>query len=417
MGHGTSLREAIAFANADPGGGDTISFAPYVQGVVDLSLGTLPTITASMTIDGPGANVLTVDGQGQSGIFSLGAGANITISGLTLADGSAFKGGAIENTGGKLAVSDCTLSGNTATNGGGIYSTGTTTLTDCTLSGNSATSFGGAAFNFLGTMSLTNCTVSGNTAQSSAGLDLISNNNTLVACTVSANTGTSASSGFVAGMYIFGAASLTDTIVAGNTGPSGASDIGGPGAASGSNNVIGTGNVSGSNNRLGVTNPLLGQLAWNGGPTQTMVLLPGSPALGKGAPAGLNFDQRGFPVNSPPDIGAFQLQGPPPTATISGPTSATAQVAVTFTLTASDPTPSDQNGTFTYTVDWNGNGKDVQIVQGAASVQVQHAYAAAGSLRRSSRCSTRINGVAARSPWRRRSSCKRSTSSTSTWRS
>ena len=127
-----------------PGGGDTIVFSPLLQGAIDLSLGTLPTITAAMTIDGPGANVLTVDGQGQSGILSIGAGANVTISGLTLADGSAAKGGAILNSGGTLALSDCTLSGNTATNGGAIYSTGTTSLTGCTLSGNSATSFGGA---------------------------------------------------------------------------------------------------------------------------------------------------------------------------------------------------------------------------------------------------------------------------------
>ena len=100
--------------------------------------------------------------------------------------------------------------------------------------------------------------------------------------------------------------------------------------------------------------------------------------MGKGAPFGLTIDQRGFPVNSPPDIGALPVPGPPPTAT-SGPTSATAQLAGTFTLSASDPTPSDQNGTFIYTVDWKGDGTDVQIVEGKASVQVQHAYAAAGS--------------------------------------
>jgi len=45
-----------------------------------------------------------------------------------------------------------------------------------------------------------------------------------------------------------------------------------------------------------------------GGPTQTIPLLPGSPALGAGT--GVTTDQRGEPLHSPnPDIGAFQSQG------------------------------------------------------------------------------------------------------------
>ena len=44
-----------------------------------------------------------------------------------------------------------------------------------------------------------------------------------------------------------------------------------------------------------------------GGPTQTMALLPGSPAIGEGAAvAGVTTDQRGFALDSPVDIGAFQ---------------------------------------------------------------------------------------------------------------
>ena len=48
-----------------------------------------------------------------------------------------------------------------------------------------------------------------------------------------------------------------------------------------------------------------------GGPTQTMALLPGSPAIGAGIDSvtGVTTDQRGFPLDSPnPDIGAFQSQ-------------------------------------------------------------------------------------------------------------
>jgi hypothetical protein len=67
------------------------------------------------------------------------------------------------------------------------------------------------------------------------------------------------------------------------------------------------------------TNPLLGPLADNGGPTQTMALTPNSPAIDKGVSAGLTTDQRGLtrPIdfsaipNAPggdgSDIGAFEL--------------------------------------------------------------------------------------------------------------
>ena len=53
--------------------------------------------------------------------------------------------------------------------------------------------------------------------------------------------------------------------------------------------------------------PLLAPLGDYGGPTETIALLPGSPAIGAGtAVSGITTDQRGFPLDSPPDIGAFQ---------------------------------------------------------------------------------------------------------------
>ena len=62
------------------------------------------------------------------------------------------------------------------------------------------------------------------------------------------------------------------------------------------------------------TNPLLGPLANNGGPTPTQALLPGSPAINAGvAVPGVTTDQRGVlrPQGRAPDIGAFELQVPP----------------------------------------------------------------------------------------------------------
>src|SRR5262249_5656636 len=56
--------------------------------------------------------------------------------------------------------------------------------------------------------------------------------------------------------------------------------------------------------------PRLGALASNGGPTQTMALLPGSPAIGGGTASGApSTDQRGQPRTGHVDIGAFQSQG------------------------------------------------------------------------------------------------------------
>ena len=61
--------------------------------------------------------------------------------------------------------------------------------------------------------------------------------------------------------------------------------------------------------------PRLGPLQDNGGPTKTMELLPGSPALDAGAPVdGLATDQRGISRtdNGPPDVGAYEYQPVPP---------------------------------------------------------------------------------------------------------
>ena len=176
-----------------------------------------------------------------------------------------------------LAMSDCTVSGNTS----GV-------LID-------ASGGGGGVFN-SGTANLTACTVSGNYSGTGGGL-----------------------------LDASGTTVLTDTIVAGNTDPSGASDIGGN-DVSGNNNLIGTGGsggladgVDGNIVLTSLDNLDLTPLGDYGGPTQTMALLAGSVALGAGVIADypgtttpITTDQRGLPLDSPdPDIGAFQNQGSP----------------------------------------------------------------------------------------------------------
>jgi fibronectin-binding autotransporter adhesin len=230
------------------------------------------------------------------------------ISGNTMS-GEGFEhrygGGGVTNLGGAtLAMTDCLVDGNqdVATPGqhldsygGGIFNEGTVTLTGCTLNDNMASGPGGALFNG-GQATLTGCTVSGNSSLQGAGIDNHS------------------------GQYYTAKTTLTDTIVAGNTTGVGdvASDIGGsdPSDVTGSYNLIGTGGSGGltsaDHNLLNVANPGLAPLGDYGGPTETIALQPNSPAIHAGtAISVLTTDQRGFALDNPPDIGAFQAQPGP----------------------------------------------------------------------------------------------------------
>src|SRR6266496_2108647 len=75
-----SLRQALAAAND----GDTITFA--VSGTIGLTSGEL-LVDKSITISGPGAESLAVDGNAMSRVFHIGSGKNVTISGLTITNG------------------------------------------------------------------------------------------------------------------------------------------------------------------------------------------------------------------------------------------------------------------------------------------------------------------------------------------
>ena len=215
-----------------------------------------------------------------------------------------------------MTLTDCTVSDNIAGTGGGGGVTGyDVTMTDCTISGNTARS-GGGGVQVYG-MTLTACTISGNTANAGGGVYGVG---TLTACTISGNVaaGQYATAGGMWVAYGQNPTTLTDTIIAGNTAPDGdiSLDPAGPNHGAeleGSYNLIGTGGTGGlttaDHNLLNVSNPGLAPLANNGGSTQTMALLPGSPAIGAGtAPSGVTTDQRGQPLDSPPDIGAFQTQ-------------------------------------------------------------------------------------------------------------
>jgi hypothetical protein len=119
---GLSLREALNLANAMPGGeavGFDLGVGPHEikLGGQDLKL------SGQVSVLGPGAALLSVDGQGASRIFEVTAAAHATVSGLTLSGGSADEGGAVTNAG-QLTLQGVALTGNRAQFGGAIYNTG-----------------------------------------------------------------------------------------------------------------------------------------------------------------------------------------------------------------------------------------------------------------------------------------------------
>ena len=278
----------------------------------------------------------TISGNIIGGINNIGT---MTVSGCTITGNhsTVLPGGGIRNLG-TLTVSDSTIAGNSASNstghGGGLFAGGTVTLTNCTLSDNFAQYGGGAVYaDTSSSVTLTNCTLANNsTGFGSYGGGLFVNSGTdlhfttvnVTNCTVSGNGAT-----FGGGIYVntsWKRLILNNTIVAGNTVSSGFPQYGPDiygyvsgaihnlvGDATGSNGIFNgrNGNIVGGNG-LPVINADLGPLQNNGGPTQTMALLAGSPAIGHAdntfAPA---KDQRGFTRLDVPgentDIGAFEL--------------------------------------------------------------------------------------------------------------
>jgi hypothetical protein len=293
-----SLRQQIA--SAAPG--DTIIFNTGLGGTLTLATGELA-INKNLTITGPGAKVLAINGNHVSRVFNLSSG-TLNLSELTLSNGvsaspsyqggnvlisaaavlnlrncrvtrgqSAQEGGGIDNFGG-LSLSGCTLDNNFCTNssGGGLNSQGSLTMTNSTLAFNGG-GYGGGVFNF-GTAAVRNCTIAFNHGGGAAG-----------------------------GLFADGTVSVWSSIIASNTSPIGpdvnnAVSSGGYNLIGSTNNSTGFG-LAGSHDQVGSSasplNPLLGPLQDNGGSTPTMAPLSGSPAIDKGNSFGTTTDQRGRP--------------------------------------------------------------------------------------------------------------------------
>jgi hypothetical protein len=170
-----------------------------------------------------------------------------------------------------------------------------------------------------------------------------------------------------------GTLTVANTIVAGNTASNSGPDVSGAVTSLGYNLI---GNPSGGSGFVATDlqglDPLLGPLQSNGGPTQTLALLPGSPAIDAGSnalvPAGLATDQRGPGFarfcGAAVDIGAFEYQTP--VATINGPSTDPEGTAVTFTSSFTDGATAIGPYNFTWHVT-AGNGQSIADQTGTVS--------------------------------------------------
>ncbi len=279
-----SLREAILLANSNAGP-DTIVFAPSLTSIgpatISLTLG-LIRINDDLVIQGPTDRGLTISGNNTFQLFEVedrtSADKVVAFRSLTLTGGKAeISGGAISN-GENLTISDCTITGNFAfIEGGGINNGNRARLTveQSTLTGNSANFRGGAIANRGTALTIRQSTIVGNSV-------------------VGGSPG--------GGVFdYYRTAELTNTIIAGNTKGSGLESdfegstltsasrnnlIGSPTTAGGlthgtNGNIVGQANGSGRT-RLNLASVLSATLADNGGPTKSLALASGSPAIDAG---------------------------------------------------------------------------------------------------------------------------------------
>jgi predicted outer membrane repeat protein len=296
-----SLRQAIVEANARDGP-DSIRFdstgGPFATPQMITLASELPDLVGELTIDGYIEGRLwkpsgvTVSGGNARRVFSVAPGATVTISSLTIAEGRATQGGGIANQGG-LVVKGVTFKDNVASrdDGGGLANLGgTLTVINSTFVGNQAGKAGGGLADHTGTVTVTNCTFSNNGAPKGGGL-------------------------FSAGTLL-----LRNTILANSEG-------GDDCAAAGALDPASTHNLieanAGCGTPISTADPRFEQLGGYNGPTPTLPLGGGSPAVNLGDNASavdedgepLRWDQRG---NGDPrfvagitDIGAFEVQAFP----------------------------------------------------------------------------------------------------------
>jgi hypothetical protein len=243
----------------------------------------------------------------------------LTVTNSVISANASASGGGIHSDASILTVINSAISSNTSGNGegGGIASNGGAqlTVTSSVINGNSAGDSGGGISEIEATLTVMNSTISGNSADNvGGGISAVPGQMTVTNNTISGNSATNNGGG----IFNSGDSFLTLTSTVLNAGASGGTIVNDFGI------VISLGYNLASDDGGGVlngpgdqinTDPMLGPLQDNGGPTFTHALLRGSPAINAGDPSFTPpppFDQRGpgfrRVANGRIDIGSFEVQ-------------------------------------------------------------------------------------------------------------
>lgn len=280
------------------------------------------------------------------GIYNFSG--TVTIAGSAIQDNTATAGGGIGNQA-ILALNDSVISGNEASLGGGIHNIGNLAVSNSTIDGNIADDLGGGLAISGGSSQIIRSTIANNTAVNGGGIDhafgTLNIDTSTIADNTAASTGgglanqsttainnsTLVGNGAVTGGGIanleFGELTLISNLISGNiasTGPnvfnsgevvSSGSNLFG---SSGSAGIAGAADLSRDFVALVPLNQIVETiLKDNGGPTPTLALVSGSPAINRGQ--GTTADQRGVLPVGDRDIGAYESDetvsndGQPPT--------------------------------------------------------------------------------------------------------
>ncbi len=317
-----SLHQAIALASP----GETVVVP---AGTYPLAFGGL-TITQAQSIQGAGARAtkVIVDGGTSAHAFVVASPDQVTISGMTISAGHVIgegtdflHGGAVSNlTNSVLSLVGVAVSGTTlektdassgAVRGAGIANNGTLSIADSTVSGNTQVATepasgnqGGGLFNSGGTVSIINSTFAGNSqiatygaSSSGSAIENLGTEVTLLNVTVAANSGSPA-------IDNIGTINTRNSIFSNAPGGNCDGTLTSQGTNLESTDQCG---LHAAGDQVGME-PLLGSLGDNGGQTDTLALLPTSPAIDHGS-ACPPTDQRGVtrPQGPACDVGAFEL--------------------------------------------------------------------------------------------------------------